>query len=129
MKESEISVKEAIVLIKSKKFNDSYIVVFKEKIDHASAAILGLEGVDVPENLIIDDDSNIDYSDIPELTDEFWKNAVTMHYVESRLTEENFNFINGLNKPMEISLNEILDVYRQLYQMAKGEIQKDIKVA
>jgi len=34
-----------------------------------------------------------------------------------------------MEKPFEIGLNEILDVYRKLYELAKADIEKKQKVA
>ena len=54
----------------------------------------------------------IDYSDIPETDEEFWKNATVMIPVHLMFSEENYNFLSKINKPFEIALNDILDTYR-----------------
>ena len=71
----------------------------------------------------------IDYSDIPETDDDFWQDAKMMTPFKSRLPKENYEFLSEMDKPFEIALNETLDVYRKLFQMAKAEIEKNQKVA
>ena len=71
----------------------------------------------------------IDYSDIPETNEEFWKDATVMIPVHIMLSEENYNFLSEINKPFEIALNDILDVHRELYELAKADIEKKQKVA
>ena len=65
----------------------------------------------------------IDYSDIPETDEEFWKDATVMMPVHLMLSEENYNFLSEINKPFEIALNDILDIHRELYELAKSEIK------
>ena len=70
MKKKTVSAKEAIALIKNNKFNKNYTIDFKnEKIDVFNSILLSRNGIEVPEQLIIYDDDKIDYSDIPEITD------------------------------------------------------------
>ena len=71
----------------------------------------------------------IDYSDIPETDDVFWQDAKMMTPFKNRLSKENYAFLLEMDKPFEIALNEALDVYRKLFQMAKAEIEKNQKVA
>ena len=71
----------------------------------------------------------IDYSDIPETNEEFWKDATVMIPVHIMLSEGNYNFLSEINKPFEIALNDILDVHRELYELAKADIEKKQKVA
>lgn len=72
----------------------------------------------------------IDYSDIPETDEDFWKDAVVMMPVHIRLSEENYNFLSETNKPFEVALNDIINVHRELYEQAKAEIaSKSKKVA
>ena len=71
MNSNNVSVVKAISLIKSNQFNSNYKVDFQDKkIDAFDAILLGKNGINVPENLIEYDDEKIDYSDIPEITDE-----------------------------------------------------------
>ena len=72
-------------------------------------------------------EEQINYSDIPETDEEFWKDAIVMMPVQIRLSEENYNFLSEINKPFEIALNDILDVYRTLYESAKADIAKENK--
>jgi|GEM_PF-6097510 hypothetical protein len=71
----------------------------------------------------------IDYSDIPETDEEFWKDAKIMKPVNTRFSKENYDFLLEMGKPFEIALNETLEVYRKLYQLAKADIQKNQNVA
>ena len=71
MKLNIITVKEAIKLIKIDKFENNYSVNFKdEKVDAFDAMLLEKNGIDVPEELIFYDDDKIDFSDIPDISDE-----------------------------------------------------------
>ena len=71
MSRNVITVKEALALIKDNKYNDSYSIDFStEGINVIDAVELGTAGIDVPEELIVYDDDNLDFSDIPELSDE-----------------------------------------------------------
>jgi hypothetical protein len=71
----------------------------------------------------------IDYTDIPETNDDFWKDAKLMVPIKSRLSKENHDFLLEMDKSFEIALNETLDVYRKLFQLAKAEVEKNQKVA
>ncbi len=71
----------------------------------------------------------IDYSDIPETDKEFWADSKVMKPINTRLSKENYEFVLNMEKPFEIGLNEILDVYRKLYELAKADIEKKQKVA
>lgn len=71
MESKVISVKKAVSLIREKKLRKYQKVDFKnQKINSFDALLLGKNGVDVPEELIDYDDHKIDFSDIPEITDE-----------------------------------------------------------
>lgn len=71
MESKIVSVKEAVVLAKKKKFRKYQKIDFTDqKIYSFEALLLGKNGIDVPEELIDYDDSKIDFSDIPEITDE-----------------------------------------------------------
>ena len=72
-------------------------------------------------------EKQIDYSDIPETDEEFWKDATVMIPVHLMLSEENYNFLSEINKPFEIALNDILNVHRELYERAKAEIAEQSK--
>ena len=74
-------------------------------------------------------EEKINYSDIPETDEDFWKDAKVMKPINTRLSKENYEFIINMEKPFEIGLNEILDVYRKLYELAKADIEKKQKVA
>lgn len=68
---NNISVKQAILLIKNNKFNNTYVVDFNnEPVEALDVMLLAKNGITVPEDLIYYDDDNIDFSDIPEITDE-----------------------------------------------------------
>lgn len=67
---NKISAKEAIDLIKQNQFSSAYRVEFgNERIEAHDALLLGRNGIEVPEELIVYDDNKIDYSDIPPVTD------------------------------------------------------------
>ncbi len=71
MKTQIITAKEAINRIKENKFNSDFKIDFGDiKIDAFDAVLLGKNGIDVPEELIVYDDNKIDYSDIEPITDE-----------------------------------------------------------
>ncbi|MCF6240428.1 MAG: hypothetical protein L3J74_03675 [Bacteroidales bacterium] len=69
----------------------------------------------------------IDYSDIPETDEDFWEDAKLMKSVKTRLSKENYEFLLALKKPFEQAINEIIDVHRELYELAKTELQKNEK--
>ena len=72
-------------------------------------------------------EEQIDYSDIPETDEEFWKDAVVMMPLDIRLSEDNYKFLSEINKPFEVALNDILTVHRELYEQAKAEIASESK--
>jgi uncharacterized protein (DUF4415 family) len=60
--------------------------------------------------------SEIDYSDIPELDDEFWKNAVVRmpgnkKLVSIRLDEDILNWFKGQGAGYQTKINEVLRTY------------------
>lgn len=71
MKTTKITINKALELIKSGKFNlDLEIDFDNNPIDAIDAILLSKNGVIVPEENIFYNDDNIDYSDIPPITDE-----------------------------------------------------------
>ena len=71
MNKHAITVKKALALIKNKKFSKNIKIDFaNEGIDAFDAVLLGKNGVEVPDELIVYDDNKIDYSDIPAITNE-----------------------------------------------------------
>ncbi|MBN2778950.1 MAG: hypothetical protein JXR36_15030 [Bacteroidales bacterium] len=88
--EQQITAKEAIELIKTNKYNGYYIIKFDdEKITFQDAILLGRFGIDVPENFIFYDDDNIDYSDIPELTQDDINSGKVIPYINAHIPLEN----------------------------------------
>jgi len=71
----------------------------------------------------------IDYTDIPETDEDFWEDAKLMQPLQVRLSEENYNFLLEMNKPFEIALNDIIDVHRELYELAKSKLTNSKKTA
>ncbi len=69
----------------------------------------------------------INYSDIPETDENSWEDAKVMKPVKVRLSKENYNFLLEMDKPFEIALNDILDIHRKLYELAKAEVNKKNK--
>lgn len=61
-------------------------------------------------------DSDIDYSDIPELDDNFWKNAVLVEkphkeLISLRLDEDVIGYFRSLGKGYQTRINQILKTY------------------
>lgn len=70
MKKDHITVSQALSLIDKEKFDSRLKVSFdRKKVNPQDALKLGRHGVDVPEDLIEYDDTQLDFSDIPEITD------------------------------------------------------------
>ncbi len=67
--------------------------------------------------------NKIDYSDIPETDENFWEDAKAMMPVKTRISKANYEFLLSMDKPFEIALNNILDVHRELYELAKSELE------
>lgn len=62
-------------------------------------------------------DSEIDYSDIPELTDEFWENAVIVRPkkkkpVSLRLDEDVLEWFKKQGKGYQTKMNAVLTAYK-----------------
>jgi len=71
MKMKEINQQEAIKLLKAGKDISNYKIVFnKNKIEALDAILLGKNKINVPEELIYYDDSSIDFSDDPDISEE-----------------------------------------------------------
>jgi hypothetical protein len=67
----KISIDEAITLAKKKKLKPNMTVDFaNQKINALDAISLARYGFEIPEENVVYDDNNIDYSDIPEITEE-----------------------------------------------------------
>lgn len=65
-------------------------------------------------NLEMDDDEDIDYSDIPELDDEWFKNAKWVHPKQSvtiRLDNEVVNFFRKQGNGYQTKINAVLRSY------------------
>lgn len=61
-------------------------------------------------------DSDIDYSDIPELDDNFWKNAVLVEkphkeLISLRLDEDVIGYFRSQGKGYQTRINQILKTY------------------
>ncbi len=68
---TKIHWRTALKLIEENKNLDDLIVVFyNEKIPWKDAMVLGKNGIEIPQEYIDYDDENIDYSDIPPITDD-----------------------------------------------------------
>ncbi len=71
MKKKIINQREAIKKLKCfEDINLYQIEINEEKIEALDAILLGKNNIDFPEELIFYDDEDIDYSDIPEITEE-----------------------------------------------------------
>ena len=71
MKMKEINQQEAIKLLKAGKDISNYKIVFnKNKIEALDAILLGKNKINVPEELIYYDDSSIDFSNDPDISEE-----------------------------------------------------------
>lgn len=65
---------------------------------------------------LIDDDSKIDYSDIPEADDDFWKNAILVEkphkeLISLRLDEDVIKYFKKQGKGYQTKINQILRTY------------------
>ncbi len=69
---TKISQKQAIELINKNLFNSECCVVEfnNELLSPSEVILLGKNGIEVPENLIFYNDNNIDFCDIPEISEE-----------------------------------------------------------
>jgi len=71
MEKIKINQKEALKLLDEGKDISNYLIEFnEEKIEAIQAIKLGANKIIVPENLIYYDDSTIDFSDDPDITNE-----------------------------------------------------------
>ncbi len=89
------------------------------KIDAFDAVLLGKQGIEVPEELIIYDDSKIDYSDIPTITDEDIESGKIkwIHKAEVPIRKEIEDWI----KREEIDINVLLaDLVENFYKTMKN---------
>ena len=120
MKKNYISVKEAISLIKSKKFFSDCEIDFKnQKVDAFDAVFLGKNDIDIPEELIEYDDEKIDYSDIPEITDDDIASGKIKWTVNAEIPLD--NEITEWIKKENINLNEFAaKLIRNFYEGLKS---------
>jgi hypothetical protein len=112
MKTNKISVEQALNLVKENKFNSDYEINFaNSKIDAFDAVLLGKNGIDVPEELIIYDDDKIDYSDIPPITDEDIENGKIkwIHKAEVPIRKEVEDWIHKERIDINILLADLVE--------------------
>jgi len=71
------------------------------------------------------DYENIDYSDIPELSDSDFSNFENPEKaLKTILTAENYLFLKQFNFPVELTINEIIENYRKLIAMLTNMTNK-----
>ncbi len=90
-----------------------------EKILWNDAMLFGKNGIDVPENLIDYDDDNIDYSDIPAITQEDISSGKIkwIYKAEIPMKQE----ISDWMKKEKIDINKLLtDLVENFYQTMKN---------
>ena len=110
----------AIELIKEGNFSSMYQIFFDgSSIDAIDAMLLGKNGIDVPDDLIEYDDENIDYSDIPAITDEDIASGKIkwIRKAEIPIRKE----IDDWIKNEKIDINKLLsDLMENFYQTMKN---------
>ncbi len=119
-----INQNKAIELLKSGNFSSEYQINFDNaSIDALDAILLGKNGIDVPENLIIYNDDKIDYSDIPAITDEDIETGKIRWIVNAEIPLE--QEISNWIKVEKIDLNELVtQLIKNFYQTVKS-VQKN----
>ncbi len=89
MEIKKIRCKTALELIKENKSLDNVVIDFcGEKILWKDAMILGKKGIEIPQEYIDYDDENIDYSDIPPVTDDDIVNGKIKWTINAELSLE-----------------------------------------
>jgi len=125
METKEISVEDALNLIRAGEFNSEIEVNFTEsKIDVFDAVLLGKNGVDVPDKLIEYDDDKIDFSDIPPITDEDieCEKIVWMRNAQIPLRKEIEDWI----KDEKIDFNKLLAQLVESFYHTTKNIRKNV---
>ena len=102
---NKIHWKDILKLIEQNENFDNITVIFnKEKILWKDALILGKNGFEVPQELIDYDDENIDYSDIPPITDKDIESGKIKWTIKTELTLD--KEIKDWIKKENININE-----------------------
>jgi hypothetical protein len=131
MKKTIINQVEAIALLKDKKSLSSYEVrIDSTPIEALDALLLRKNGISVPDELIWYDDTSIDYSDIPEWTDEELKKATFMRRViiNLPLDEEVRNWVRHAHFDFtELLAKLITDFYNQVQSTSKAPLKSPPK--
>lgn len=124
MKTKIINQNKAIELIKSEKFNIKYQIIFDNSlIDALDAILLGKNGIDVPENLITYNDTKIDFSDIPAITDDDINSGKIKWIVNAQIPLD--NEISNWIKTQKIDLNELAtQLIKNFYETLKKAQKK-----
>jgi hypothetical protein len=115
---------KAIELIKNGFFNSEYQIVFDNTtIDALDVILLGKNGVDVPENLINYNDSNLDYSDIPPITDEDIETGKIKWIINAEIPLE--SEISNWIKIQNIDINQLTTQLIKNFYQTMINIQKN----
>ncbi len=120
-----ISPQKALVYIKNNSFdNKKYKVIFStDKIDAFDVILFEKNGVDVPRELIVYDDSKIDFSDIPELSENDIENnrLIPTISAEIPLDEEIRDWIKKENIDIgEFTAKLIRSFYKHMKSLPKN---------
>jgi hypothetical protein len=107
MSKSTINQAKAIELLKGKKPLSRYEIHFDStKVEARDVILLGKNGIRVPPELIYYDDDSIDFSDIPELTDEDLKTGRLKWVIKAEISIH--DDIKTWLKKEKIDLNQLL---------------------
>ena len=119
MANKKLNWKSVLELIKNGKSTKNITIEFNDKkILWKDAMILGENNFEIPDEHIFYDDENIDYSDIPEITEEDIKTGKIkwIYKAEIPMRQE----INDWIKHEKIDINNLLtDLVENFYQSVK----------
>ncbi len=122
MKKQIINQYEAIKKLKEKQDISLFTIEFNnEPIEAIDAILLGKNNIDVPEDLIYYNDDDIDYSDIPPLTDEELKQMKPVIFIPPHIPfakEVKDYLLNSKLDFMEL-ISDLLEKY--YYENIKGK--------
>jgi hypothetical protein len=119
MEKIKINQKEALKLLSEGKKISNYSIEFNdEKIEALQAIELGKNNIIVPEHLIFYDDSTIDFSDDPDITDEDIETEKISWMLNTSLPLD--NEIKQWIKQEKIDINKLLSqLVKNFYETVK----------